>query len=312
MEYICGKTEFQYHNSCVTLGKFDGLHRGHQLLFSYLHQYQQLAYNTVIFTFDYHPGNLFLAREMDLIYTEEEKRELLNEMGPDVLISYPFTKESASMEPEEFIAKILIQQLDAKLIVVGSDYRFGRGRRGDVAMLEAYAKVYGYQLIACDKLTLDGEVISSSRIRRELSLGHLEIVHKMLGRPYSITGTVVTGRQLGRTIGIPTVNILPHPHKLLPPYGVYASKIWVQGSLYYGVTSIGCKPTVEDSGQTSVETHIFDFNQTIYGQEIKVELYTYMRAEEKFSSIQELQENVKKDIEWAKNFFSVSPNKNYC
>lgn len=304
MEYLCGKTEFQYHNSCVTLGKFDGLHRGHQLLFSYLNQYEQLGFTSVIFTFDYHPGNLFLEKEINLIYTEEEKIEFLAKDGPQVLISYPFTEESASMEAEEFISKILIQQLDAKIIVVGVDFRFGRERRGDVLMLQEYAKVYGYELIACDKLLLDGQVISSSRIRKDLQLGNMENVNKMLGRPYAIIGKVVTGRQLGRTIGVPTVNMLPLPHKLLPPNGVYASITYINGKAYYGVTNIGCKPTVDHSGQIGVETHLFDFDEDIYGCEIKVELYTYERGETKFSSVDELKLGVEKDIETTKEYFS--------
>lgn len=305
MEYICGKTEFQYHNSCVTLGKFDGLHRGHQLLFSHLYKYEQLGYTSVIFTFDYHPGNLFLEGEIDLIYTEEEKIALLSEEGPQVLISYPFTKESASMEPEEFISKVLIQQLDTKIIVVGADFRFGCKRRGDVSMLREYAEVYGYELIICDKLMLDGQAISSTRIREELHLGHMEYVNEMLGHPYTIIGEVVTGRQLGRTIGIPTVNILPLAHKLLPPNGVYASTVHVNGKAYRGVTNIGCKPTVEHNGQIGVETHMFDFDEDIYGCEIKVELYTFERGELKFSSVEELKSWVEKDIEFAKEYFKL-------
>ncbi len=305
MEYICGKTEFQYHNSCITLGKFDGLHRGHQLLFSYLYKYEKQGYTSVMFTFDYHPGNLFSDREIDLIYTEEEKKALLTEQGPQVLISYPFTKESASMEPEEFIRKVLIEQLDAKIIVVGDDYHFGRKRRGDIAMLREFSKDYGYELIVCEKLKFEGQEISSTRIRRELSLGHMEQVNDMLGHPYSIIGTVVSGRQLGRKIGIPTVNILPLPHKLLPPFGVYASKVKVNGNIYYGVTNIGCKPTVDQSGQVGVETYIFDFNESIYGQEISVELYTFHRGEAKFDSVEELQLVMEKDIEFAKDYFKL-------
>jgi riboflavin kinase/FMN adenylyltransferase len=305
MEYICGKTEFRYHNSCVTLGKFDGLHRGHQLLLSYLYQYEKQGYTSVMFTFDYHPGNLFSEREIDLIYTEEEKKALLTEQGPQVLISYPFTKESASIEPEEFITQVLIQQLDAKIIVVGKDYHFGRKRRGDVAMLREFSKKHGYELIVCEKLKYDGQVISSTRIRKELSLGHIELVNDMLGHPYTIVGTVVHGRQLGRTIGIPTVNILPLPHKLLPPFGVYASKVRVNGSTYYGITNIGCKPTVEHNGQVGVETYIFDFNEDIYGHEISVELYTFERGEAKFASVEELKLVMEKDIEFAKEYFKL-------
>lgn len=303
MEYIFGKTEFQYHNTCVTLGKFDGLHKGHQLLLSYLTKYEQDGYTSVVFTFDYHPGNLFSEREIDLIYTEQEKKTLLKQHGPQVLISYPFTKESASMEPEEFIRKVLVEQLDAKIIVVGTDYRFGRKRRGDVSMLKEYADVYGYQLIACEKLMMDGQVISSTRIREDLKHGRMDEVNAMLGHPYTIMGTVVHGRQLGRTIDIPTVNLLPPAHKLLPPNGVYASIVKLNGKQYHGVTNIGCKPTVENSGQIGVETHIFDFHEDLYGHNIEVELYTYERSEMKFENVEQLKERMQKDIEFAKEYF---------
>lgn len=303
MDYICGKTEFQYHNSCVTLGKFDGLHRGHQLLLSYLTEYEKLGFTSVMFTFDYHPGNLFSEREIDLIYTEEEKKSLLSVGGPQVLISYPFTKESANMEPEKFIEQILVNQLDAKIIVVGNDYRFGCKRRGDVTMLQQYASIYDYQLIVCDKIMFDGQVISSTRIREELQKGHIEYVNEMLGHPYTIMGEVVYGRQLGRTLDIPTVNLLPDAHKLLPPNGVYASIVRIDGKAYHGVTNIGCKPTVEHSGQVGVETHMFDFHEDLYGRKIEVELYTFERSECKFDSVQQLMERMQEDIKFTKNYF---------
>lgn len=305
MEYIYGKTEFQYHNTCVTLGKFDGLHRGHQLLLSYLSKYEKLGYTSVMFTFDYHPSNLFSEREIDLIYTETEKKALLLKEGPEVLISYPFTKESASMEPEEFISKVLISQLDAKIIVVGTDYGFGRKRRGNVAMLREYASVYGYELIVCDKLMLDGEVISSTRIREELKQGNIEYVNEMLGHPYTIMGEVIHGHQLGRTIGVPTANLLPATHKLLPPKGVYASVVRIGGKAYKAVTSIGVNPTVDDSGQIVVESYLLDFHGDLYGQYIEVELYTYERGEVKFASMEELKQNIQKDIEFAKKYFEL-------
>lgn len=306
MEYIFETTEFQYHNTCVTLGKFDGLHRGHQLLLEELAKWEALGYTSVMFTFDYHPENLFSEREIDLIYTEEEKRILLEENGPKVLISYPFTKESASIEPEEFIRKILVEQLDAKVIVVGSDYRFGRKRRGDVTMLKQFADQFGIELIICDKLKYENEVISSTRIREELRIGHIRQVNDMLGHPFTIMGEVVHGNQIGRTLQAPTVNLLPASHKLLPPRGVYASKVIHQGKEYYAVTNIGCKPTVESNGRVGVESHILDFNQDIYGHFIQVELYEYERGEVHFQSLEELKSQLKTDIQFAKQVFTLS------
>lgn len=303
MEYIYGTTDFSLHHTCVTLGKFDGLHRGHQLLLSYLEMYEKQGYTSVMFTFDYHPASLFSAKEIDLIYTEEEKRILLERKGPQVLISYPFSEETASMEPEDFIREVLVGKLDAKIIVVGTDYRFGKKRRGDIVMLSEYAKKYGYELIVCDKLAYHDNVIGSTRIREELRLGHIEDVNEMLGHPYTIMGTVEKGNQIGRTIGIPTVNLTPKTHKLLPPNGVYASITRVNGKSYRGISNVGCKPTVNSDGRVNVETHMLDFNEDLYGHHIEVELYTYERSEVKFNSIDELKDRMNKDIEFAVSYF---------
>ena len=305
MEYFYGSTEFKFHNTCVTLGKFDGLHRGHQLLLKELETFEKQGLTSVMFTFDYHPGNLFSEKEIDLIYTEEEKRILLDRFGPKVLISYPFTEQTASMEPEEFIKEVLVEKLDAKAIVVGSDYRFGRKRHGDISMLREYSNQYGYQLVVCDKLRLDGEVISSTRIREELKLGHIEFVNEMLGHPYTIMGQVLYGNQIGRTIGVPTVNLIPAEHKLLPPNGVYASIIRISGKEYKGVTNIGYKPTVEIKKLLGVETHMFDFSGDLYGKFVEVELYTYERMETKFNTLDDLKNQVAKDIECTKQYFSL-------
>lgn len=304
MEYIYGSTDFKYQNTCITLGKFDGLHRGHQLLLSELAKFEQQGLTSVMFTFDYHPGNLFSEKEIDLIYTEEEKKELLSRFGPKVLISYPFTEETASMEPEDFIKEVLIGKLDAKAIVIGTDYRFGRKRKGDAAMLKQYSTVYGYELVICEKLTYHDKVISSTRVREELRLGQMESVNEMLGHPYTIMGTVVTGNKIGRTIGVPTVNLLPAEHKLLPPNGVYAAIVKFDGNTYYGVTNIGYKPTIGDKQKLGVETHIFDYTGDLYGKPIEVELYRYERPETKFASVEELKQWVQLDIQSAKEFFS--------
>ncbi|MBE5961303.1 MAG: bifunctional riboflavin kinase/FAD synthetase [Lachnospiraceae bacterium] len=305
MEYIYGKTDFQFQNTCVTLGKFDGLHRGHQLLLNELTKFQKQGLTSVMFTFDYHPGNLFSDREIDLIYTEQEKKELLGRFGTEVLISYPFTEETASMEPEEFITEVLIGKLDAKAIVVGSDYRFGRGRRGDVMMLHDYAAMYGYELIVCEKLQYKGSVISSTRIREAIANGNITEANDMLGHAYTVMGEVVHGRQLGRTIGIPTINVMPKPHKLLPPNGVYASTTTIGDRKYYSVTNIGNKPTVGADEQRGVETHLFDCNEDLYGKMVQVELYAFERSEQKFASVDELKAVMEKDIIFAREYFNL-------
>lgn len=302
MEYIAGKTDFKLHNSAVSLGKFDGLHIGHQLLIDKTISLKQEGYTSVVFSFLYNPRNLFSEVDMKFIYTEEEKTRKLKEKGLDVFISYPFSIETASMEPERFIKEVLIDRIDAKVIVVGSDYCFGHNREGNVEMLREFSKQYGYQLVVYDKLKLEDTIVSSSFIREELQKGNIELANEMLGAPYSIIGEVMHGRKIGRTLGMPTTNLIPEDNKLLPPNGVYASKVIIAGKSYDSVTSIGYKPSVGKESKKGVETFIFDFNDDLYGKIIEVKLYGFEREEVKFDSLEELSNQMHRDIEWAKCF----------
>lgn len=302
MEYVAGNTEFKYTNTAVTLGKFDGLHLGHQELINRVISYKQQGLTAVMFSFLMHPGNLFSDKEFELIYTEEEKVAKVGHSGIDVLISYPFTEETRSMEPEVFIKEILVGKLDVKVIVVGKDFRFGYKAKGDVALLKQYEEVYGYQVIAIEKKTWKHEVISSSAIRKALKQGDIEAANSMLGSPYAIRGEVMHGRRIGRTIGMPTTNLIPPTTKLLPPCGVYVSRTIVDGKLHDGVTNIGYKPTVGEEEYIGVETFIFDFDNDLYGEMIEVELLNYMRPELKFGSIEELVIKMREDIIIAKKY----------
>jgi len=304
MEYISG-TKFKYNNSAVTLGKFDGLHLGHQQLLDLVLSYKSEGLTAIMFSFMLHPSNLFSEKEFELIYTEEEKIAKLKRMELDVLISYPFTEATRTMEPEVFIRDILVGQLDAKVIVVGNDFHFGINRTGDVTLLKSYEKVYGYKVIACEKTKCKKEVVSSSTIRKALKEGDIDLVNLMLGQAYSIRGEVVHGRKLGRTIGMPTTNLIPPSNKLLPPCGVYSSKTRINGVYYPGVTNIGYKPTVGEDEQLGVETYIFDYSADLYGKTIEVELYTFMRGEIKFSSIEELMHKMQEDIALARKEFDM-------
>ena len=300
MEYIAGKTDFKYKNTVVTLGKFDGIHLGHKQLIDLAISYKKQGLTAVMFSFLLHPGNLFSDKEFELIYTEEEKLVKLNHYGIDVLISYPFTEETRSMGPENFIKDILVDKLEAKVIIVGNDFHFGIHRSGDVAFLKQYEETYGFQVIACDKKKWKNEVISSSAIRHALKEGNMEAANAMLGQPYSIRGEVAHGRKLGRTIGIPTMNLIPSGTKLLPPCGVYASKTLIDGVWHAGVTNIGYKPTVGEEDYIGVETFVFDFDKDLYGEILEVELIYYIRPEMKFGSVEELVSKMQEDIIIAK------------
>lgn len=303
MEYIAGNTNFKLKNSAVTLGKFDGIHLGHRQLIDLVISYKEQGLTAVMFSFLLHPSNLLSDREFELIYTEEEKLAKLKHSGIDVLVSYPFTEETRSMEPEIFIKEILIDKLDAKVIVVGNDFRFGFNRCGDITLLKQFETKYGYKVIDCNKLKLKKEIISSTAIRGYLKEGKMHAVNTMLGQPYSIRGEVVHGRRLGRTIGMPTTNLIPASTKLLPPCGVYASKTRIGDSYHLGVTNIGYKPTVGEEEYIGVETFIFDYDNDLYGEIIEVELYDYIRPEMKFGSLEELTQRMSEDIILTKEFF---------
>ena len=186
MKYISENIDFNIKNSAVTLGKFDGLHQGHQILIDKVLSLKEEGYTSVMFTFLYHPYNLFSDNEIKLIFTEDEKKHILSQSGLDVLISYPFSHDTKNIEPEDFIKNILVEKLDAKLIVVGNDFRFGRNRRGDINMLKAMEDIYGFKVISFEKKRWEDTIISSSVIRNELQRGHMERVNNLLGRTYFI------------------------------------------------------------------------------------------------------------------------------
>lgn len=305
MKYIAGKTDFQINNSAVTLGKFDGLHLGHQMLINEVLALKKNGYTSVMFTFMYHPHNILSDNEIKLIYTEEEKKIKLSESGLDVLVSYPFTYETKNIEPEDFIKEVLLEKLNAKVIVVGSDFRFGRNRRGDVNMLKAMENTCGFKVISFEKKKWNDRVISSSEIRNELKKGNMEVANAMLGTPYSIYGKVMHGRKIGRTLGMPTTNLLPPENKLLPPNGVYISRTLIDGRYYPGMTNIGVKPTVGNEGQVGIETYIYDFDRDLYGKEIAVELLSFVRPEIKFDNIEQLKNRMGEDLVIGRKFFRI-------
>lgn len=293
MKHIYNTDDFQLKNTAVCLGKFDGIHKGHRLLINKILEYENLT--SVVYTFALHPATLFSKKETKLIDTMEEKAEKLEKLGVDVLVSYPFTKETAEMSPEDFIRDILVEKLDVKVIVVGKDYHFGHQRKGNISLLKKYAKIYGYQVVSLDKIEVDHKVVSSTRIRAELKNGNMEKVTELLEVPFSVKGEVLHGQQLGRTIGMPTINQSVPGGKLLPPNGVYVSKVFLEDGIHGGITNVGTKPTVSGTNEVWVETFIFDFSGDLYGKVLKTELLHFVRGEKKFSGVDALKEQMHKD-----------------
>ncbi len=290
-----------YEGTAVTLGKFDGVHLGHRKLVEIVKE-KAAQYNLIsaVFTFDGLPESIVPKDKQKFLTLSEERGRIFEELGIDVLVEYPFTESFMHMEPEVFIDEILVHRMKVKVVVIGDDYRFGNKRRGDAEMLVNMAPVYGYEVIVIPKERFEGRQISSTFVREELLMGHMETVNMLLNRPFFIMGKVAHGNQLGRTLEIPTVNLIPDMHKILPPYGVYSVAVAVEGKVYDGVANLGVKPTVSDAGIVNLESFIFDFNEDLYGKEIEVRLKHFQRPEMKFATVEDLAKQMNSDIEFAK------------
>lgn len=297
MEYLSGLSGlYIYEETAVTLGKFDGLHRGHQKLIKRTMGYQRQGYKSTVFTLD------FGRKEM--LLTGEERREILEKKGVSYLIDCPFLPEVASMEPEDFIQSVLVDKLHAKKIVVGEDFHFGHNRKGDARLLKELEHIYEYEAEIVRKEKEGDREISSTYIREEIAKGNMEAAGRLLGYPYFVSGEVLHGRHIGSRLLAPTTNLVPTTRKLLPPNGVYISRTLVNGREYGGITNIGYKPTVGEKFR-GVETYMFDFDEDLYGCDITVQLLKFLRPEKKFDSIDLLREQMKQDIGVGRSFFHV-------
>ena len=303
MKYFKNTTEFQVTEpTVISLGKFDGIHRGHELLMEQLAQKKKDGLKTAIFTFDIPPKKNVEHVEAKVLTTNEEKMHIFEELGIDYLVECPFTKEIMCMEPENFI-RMLVEKLSVKCIVAGEDFHFGHNRRGDYEMLRKYAGEYGYEAIILKKMKEDARDISSTFVREEIAAGNIEKANHLLGYHYFVKGVVKHGNRIGRTIGIPTVNLLPPEEKLLPPFGVYVTEVLIDGKRYRGVTNVGCKPTIEGKNPVGVETHLLEFREDVYDQVVTVEFIHRLREERKFENIEALKEQMQKDIAFAGSYF---------
>lgn len=302
MQHITDVTNLQLHDTAVALGKFDGFHRGHQLLMNQVKRWQNQGFTGVIFTFAEAGQAIGVAKHIDSFTEKVHKAE---QMGVQVLLEYPFTKEFAGLEPEAFVTEVLIRQLDVKAVAVGRDFRFGRARSGDAELLVQLGNRYGFQVQVFDKLKEQQEEISSSVIRNAIVNGQMKLVSNYMGKGYSVYGEVIHGKGLGHTIGIPTANQMIPKEKLVPPLGVYAVQIHWKEQIYSGISNLGCKPTVTAEEIPGLETYIFDFNQDIYGEWLEVELVHYIRPEQKFENLDILIAQMKTDIEKAKTVLNA-------
>ena len=301
MQIISETTEFHIdEKSAVAIGKFDGIHLGHRKLLNYILEEKKDGLKTVVFTFDPPPEEFFTGHSVRQLFTREEKRIAFERMGIEVLIEFPLTEATAATEPEDFVRRILVQQINADYIAAGTDVSFGNKGRGDQYLLRSLSKELGYELELIDKVRLDGEEISSTRVRNEIADGNMPMAKRLLGAGYSVSGIVEHGRHIGHTIGVPTVNILPPDNKLLPPYGVYSSNVTIDGEVFKGMTNIGRKPTISEKEKVGVETYLYDFDRDVYGKYMEVELLEFLRPEMKFDSIEALKAQIESDLKAAR------------
>ena len=306
MKYVKGIEAYQdTRNSAITLGKFDGLHLGHELLVSRVEEHQaQDGVVGIVFAFDMRGLYEKLNKPYPMLLSNEEKAARLNGRV-EYFIDCPFDEQIASMEAEDFIEKVLVDIFHAKYIVVGTDFHFGYQKRGDVRMLAKYAERCGYELTIVEKELYKNREISSTYVKEELLQGQIETVNKMLGYSYMINGIVEHGKQLGRKLGFPTMNVHPSDEKLLPPKGVYMVKVRIDGIWYHGIGNIGVKPTVTEEKRMLVETYLFEYTGNAYGKNVRIELHKFKRPEQKFASVTELKDQIDQDISCAKEYFNL-------
>ena len=298
-----------FPNAVITIGNFDGVHIGHQALFhEVIERAEAIDGTAVAMTFEPHPIRVLKQNgHPPLITLYEQKIELMSAVGLDVLIALPFTMEFAGWSAERFVKELLVDRIGVKAIVVGQDYTFGRGREGNVALLNDYGRQLGFEVHVLDWISTPKNGIgriSSTRVRDLVMEGRMEDAQKLLGRHYQIRGTVAKGRDRGgRLLGFPTANI-ELADELCPKSGIYAVSVEVRGEKYKGVANIGYSPTFDDHLFT-IEVFILDFDRTIYDEKIRVNFIQRLRDEKRFDSVAELSEQIRKDVERARGIISI-------
>jgi riboflavin kinase / FMN adenylyltransferase len=302
--------------SAIALGNFDGIHLGHQKVLQPILQASvqasKLSYATVV-TFNPHPQEFFSGQSRQLLTPLPEKIELLEQLGVEQLVLLPFDRELAALSPQQFVENIIVERLRATKISVGEDFRFGNKRAGTAIDLKEIASKFGIEVAIATLQTRAEEKneakptrISSSLIRQALAEGDIEIANRMLGRAYILKGEIVKGQQLGRTIGFPTANLQVPTIKLLPRYGVYCARVFIEENNQDpipGVMNIGYRPTVAGDIPT-IEVHLLDWQGDLYGKTLKVSLEKFLRPEQKFSSLEALKAQITSDRDLARKILA--------
>ena len=293
--------------SAITLGNFDGIHRGHQRLIENIVNYSKTHKDddvqALVFSFNPHPRSIFTGEALPHILTPEEKIKKMEAMGVDIFLEYPFDIEFSGVDPETFLQVLLKETLNCAYITVGENYRFGRKGEGDIHLLKAFAQKNGIDVQIEQVMNLEetNMQISSTNIKKALEEGNIPLANKMLGYEFFYEGVVEYGKQIGHTIGFPTANLAHGTYKLDPHLGVYVTHTIVDGKEHLSVTNVGDNPTV-NGDKIVIETHIMGFEQDIYGKEIKVKFFEKIRDQKKFASLDELKKQIDLDSAYACNW----------
>ena len=297
---------FPSRSQVVAIGNFDGVHLGHRSLFAMaITKARELGFKAAALTFRPHPLKLlFPDRRIFLITSYERKSDLIAACGIDNLVIAPFDHQFADLTANDFVEKVLVQHLGAAVVVVGDNYTFGRNREGSLSRLQELGRDWGFEVVVAPPCRIDGELISSTKIREAIMQGEIERASRFLGRPCAIVGRVGRGKGRGRGIGFPTANLVSEV-ELYPKEGVYA--VWAehQGARYMGVVNIGYNPTFADTGLT-FEAHILDFDQDLYDQELKIIFVKHLRSEKTCSGIEELRQLIASDVSKTRHILTGS------
>jgi riboflavin kinase/FMN adenylyltransferase len=276
----------------VTIGTFDGVHLGHQKILKRLAELKKtIGINTVVLTFEPHPRKILFPNQKDLklLTLIDEKLELLKKYGVDITVVYPFTKSFAESSPKHYVEEILIKQLKVQHLVIGYDHKFAKDRQGDIQLLKQYSKVLDFKVEEIPALDIDSIAVSSSKIRRAIEEGNIELAREYLGHSFFLNAKVILGKQLGRKLGFATANLLLlEEEKMVPKIGVYFVEVLIASQLFYGMMNIGLNPTTDLDQKVKLEVHLFDFEKDIYNKTVKVSFLRRLRDEKKFTNLDEL------------------------